>query len=914
MSEMTTRSSERGSVLRKLLYVLGALVALVVVAYFVLTSAAFFKGVILPKVGAGVNSEVTVADASISPFSQVTLRDLKVTPKGAETLLTIGEVRLRYSLMSLLGGKIVVDELAVDGPAVNVVNNADGTSNLDPLLKATKSTSTSTPASPAAAKPLVLDIKSVTVKNASVKQTVKFKDGGQQVMEIANGQLTLAGLKNDAAAKFDLGADLKLATSSPTNATLAAKLDAHFTINLGADAMPKTVNGALKLLVSQATGAAAELVEGAASLECDMTPVDIRQIALKFQKGAVELGQVRLHGPLDLAKQEGKLDLELSGVDRRLLNLVANTQGLDAILQLCGAPGGMAAYVQGMDFGATALSSTNHIELGAGGKNLAVSGQFHGKSVSVARQGVATPVLDLAAAYNVTVDQVQQNAWLREFTLDASSAQKPLLRGALSKPMKFDWKSGANAVEESALTVTLSGFDLRDYRAFLGTNLVSGVINGTLDLQAKAAGKQLFIKLNAAGADLAAVAGSNRVSGLGFQLDSGLTLNNFQKLQINRTEFKLRHGTTELASASATGNADVKSQDLVLAINARVSLPGLLGLAPAAGTPLTAGTLTFDASLKQENLTLPNSKTAAFARSVEGKLDLANLSGTAGGCQFERYDAAIAFDAVLKNNVSTVRKASGTIKQAGQAAGSFESQAEYDTATGAAKFSLKLAGLNENALRPFLAAAPGRQVVGLCRHQLRADRRLRSRRPIDDQGRLERDQPGHQRPGRPCARDAAGGPVQTRRRAAPAGRRTARLHADPDAHGPREERRASQGHGGFFQDQRHHRRAGPAGRHPRLHALLRPVHGRAGHAGQARVGHRGRQARRRCQRRADRAGAALARLRYQGHDQPPLPARSRGGQLPDRGETRRRQDAGPALPSHAQRRPGQRHRGSPGDA
>jgi hypothetical protein len=438
-----------------------------------------------------------------------------------------------------------------------------------------------------------------------------------------------------------------------------------------------------------------------------MTPVDIRQIALKFQKGAVELGQVRLHGPLDLAKQEGKLDLELSGVDRRLLNLVANTQGLDAILQLCGAPGGMAAYVQGMDFGATALSSTNHIELGAGGKNLAVSGQFHGKSVSVARQGVATPVLDLAAAYNVTVDQVQQNAWLREFTLDASSAQKPLLRGALSKPMKFDWKSGANAVEESALTVTLSGFDLRDYRAFLGTNLVSGVINGTLDLQAKAAGKQLFIKLNAAGADLAAVAGSNRVSGLGFQLDSGLTLNNFQKLQINRTEFKLRHGTTELASASATGNADVKSQDLVLAINARVSLPGLLGLAPAAGTPLTAGTLTFDASLKQENLTLPNSKTAAFARSVEGKLDLANLSGTAGGCQFERYDAAIAFDAVLKNNVSTVRKASGTIKQAGQAAGSFESQAEYDTATGAAKFSLKLAGLNENALRPFLAAALG---------------------------------------------------------------------------------------------------------------------------------------------------------------------------------------------------------------
>jgi hypothetical protein len=49
----------RGGLLRKLGILFGVLLALLVIGYFVLTSGAFFKGVILPKVGAAMNSEVT---------------------------------------------------------------------------------------------------------------------------------------------------------------------------------------------------------------------------------------------------------------------------------------------------------------------------------------------------------------------------------------------------------------------------------------------------------------------------------------------------------------------------------------------------------------------------------------------------------------------------------------------------------------------------------------------------------------------------------------------------------------------------------------------------------------------------------------------------------------------------------------
>src|SRR6185312_17483092 len=100
--------------------------------YFVATSSAFLKGVILPNVSKSLGADVTVADAQISPFSHVALRELKVQPPGADTLLTVQEIHANYSLWSIIGGNIAVSEVVIESPVVTVVQNADGTSNLDP--------------------------------------------------------------------------------------------------------------------------------------------------------------------------------------------------------------------------------------------------------------------------------------------------------------------------------------------------------------------------------------------------------------------------------------------------------------------------------------------------------------------------------------------------------------------------------------------------------------------------------------------------------------------------------------------------------------------------------------------------------------------------------------------------------------
>src|SRR6266566_5925159 len=199
---------KRRSWTRKLFILAGAFFVLLVVAYFVATSAAFLKGVILPRVGKALNAKITVGDASISPFSQVVLRQLKVQTTGTEPLLQANEVRLRYSLWSIIGGKIKVDEVTLESPTIQIVQNADGSSNLDPFLKKEAKPAEKPSAKPS--KPLQLDVKNVALKNVSVRAVQNLKDGGRQTFDLSEVNIGLDQLKIGVAGKLTLAAVMRL--------------------------------------------------------------------------------------------------------------------------------------------------------------------------------------------------------------------------------------------------------------------------------------------------------------------------------------------------------------------------------------------------------------------------------------------------------------------------------------------------------------------------------------------------------------------------------------------------------------------------------------------------------------------------------------------------------------------------------
>jgi hypothetical protein len=469
---VTPAPKKRRGWFRAIAWIFGILIVLLVVAYFVATSSAFFKGVILPRVGKAMNAQVTVSDASISPFSQVILHDLKVQPTGAEPLVTAAEVRLRYSLMDIIKGNIRVDEVTLVSPTVTLIQNPDGTSNLDPLLKATAA-KPAAPTPPSAAKSPQIDVRKVALTDATIRQVKNYANGTRDVVEMSHVNLTLDDLKNGQTGKLALGAEISV---QQTNVTLQAKLAGNFSLALTADLKPASVKGSARLDVTKAEGALADAVALGTELNVEVTPTDLKEVALRFQKGNANLGELRVSGPFDMQKLEGRLSIVLAGIDKQLLNLVG------------------AKY--GMDFGGTTISSTNEVELAKGGSVVTAKGQFDVTSFQLTRMNQTTPRLDLRKQYDVTVDRAQGVATLRTLAVTGTQNGKTLLKAELTSPMQIPLGNTNIALGDATLSVAVTGFNFADWKPFLGDVAPEGVLNMTAKVRSQPGDQQIALALD----------------------------------------------------------------------------------------------------------------------------------------------------------------------------------------------------------------------------------------------------------------------------------------------------------------------------------------------------------------------------------------------------------------------------------
>ncbi len=460
--------------LRLLVWTFFALLVLLLAVYFVGTSSAFFKGVILPKVSTALHATVTVSDASISPFHSVVLRDLKVQTTGSEPLVSAPEVRLRYSLMQIIGGNTHVDEVTLSSPTVTLVENPDGTSNLDPILKAqTGKPPESKPA--ASSKPVRVDLKRFALTRATIRKVKLYANGNRDLTELSNVNVTLDDLKNGQTGKLELSSDLKLDIHPPSPAAAGsaeAKLAGKFEFALSADLKPATIKGNLHCQVNTAQGALVDLASFASDLICEISPAEVKQIALRFAKGADQLGEVRLSGPMNIEKSEGQLTLQIRSIDKRLLNL--------------------AGVKSGLDFGTTTITSSNVIQLAKSGQAISAAGHLDINQLQVTRATQTTPQMDLRLQYAATIDLSAGNAVLRELVFTGVQNGTPLLRADLNKPMSFAW-GGASAVPDSTLNVALTGFNLADWKSFLGDSVTSGTLNAKLNLLSQQGGELMSI-------------------------------------------------------------------------------------------------------------------------------------------------------------------------------------------------------------------------------------------------------------------------------------------------------------------------------------------------------------------------------------------------------------------------------------
>jgi len=538
---------------RRLAIAGGAVVVLLIVGYFVVTSSAFFKGVILPRVGKALNAEVTVAEASISPFSQVTLRQLQVKTIGTEPLLKADEVRLRYRLMSILRGNLVVDEVTVVSPVIQIVQAADGTSNLDPLLRPS-APSARPPAPPAAAgPPPQLAVKAVALKDATLRLTQQLKDGNRETVELTKVNVTLDQLMNSQPGKLSLGGDLRLErVAGSVKSELQSRAAGTIDFQLGADLIPQTVKGSLTHEVLRAVGDFTELAGHRTVFDCEVSATEVKQLALRFFKGQGQLGEIGISGPLDLSKREGRLTLKAGPIDRQVLNLI-------------GAP-------LGLDFGPTRLDAVTQLDLNRNGSLISLSGRLNAEPFSVTQEGKATPPLDLHAGFSFTVEPAAQAARIQTLTLEGTQRRKPVLRGELSRPVAISWAKGVAAAGDAVFQFTLSDIALADWRAFTGETVAGGKLDLSLSLAAQPDGRRVTAELTSHLRDLAVMMDTNRLDQ--FEVNSQLTgqLEDFNTLKIASSSLEVARSNRPLATIETTASYLLTNAVLNLE-SCRVKLP-----------------------------------------------------------------------------------------------------------------------------------------------------------------------------------------------------------------------------------------------------------------------------------------------------------------------------------------------------
>jgi len=662
-----------------------AVLGLLVGGYFAVTSNAFFQYFVVPKVSAALNSEFKVARADIHPFSLIQLSDVSITPKGREKLLTAKAVGVRCGIFSLMRGDIIIDEVSLVGPEVSVIEHADGSSNLDPLLKAQKSTSPSkSGVAGKTALPPTLSIKSVKMTGAKVRHVKQRPTGGESVSELSQLSLTASGIKNNASGKAEVAAAILLQNSvraGPPTDSLIAKLTGAFNFSLAADLQPTSITGDSSFRVEKAAGSLSELQDVAANLHAETTPSEVKSLSLKFTKAAAPLGELRLSGPLDLTKREAKLKFEIVSLGSKVLNLAAANRGLD--------------------FGNTTINASSDIELAKNGNLLSLIGNLTVAQFQASRDGQSTPLLDLKCDYSLAVDKSAKSALLGVLNIVGTQNQKPLLQAGLTGPMTLAWADTAEATGDSSLLVSLSDINLAQWKPLLGEIAPAGFAKAELKINSQQTGRALTYNFKLSGENLTLLAGGKKLTGLNGGVEAGGEAKDLEQFKVTEINGQVSQRGQPTLSVQGTASYDVAQAVIMSDISVISSLSELLPVLAIPGTDATAGALEIQTRFLQKTNT----------QTINGRFRLAGFSGIVGGTAFLNYSTDADFELSSDERRIQLKRFTGRLHEGSKLGGKISITGNYDTYTTAADVTVKLTEFNQYGLRPFLESAFGNRRV-----------------------------------------------------------------------------------------------------------------------------------------------------------------------------------------------------------
>ncbi|HYE30728.1 MAG TPA: hypothetical protein VEH27_04825 [Methylomirabilota bacterium] len=677
MADTSSDAPRKKSWGRRLGIILGVLLALLVVTYLVVTSSAFFKGVIVPKIGAALNANLQVQDASIRPFSGVTLKGVKLQTTGPDPVVTADEVRVRHSLTDIIGGKMTIHEATLIAPVITVVQNPDGTSNLDPLLQGSKEKNADDGKSKSD-EPTQVNARNIAIQNGTLR-VIQRGTNGTTHAEITALNLTLDQIANGATSKLSINSGVQVDKSGGTNSgTLQGVLKGDLQFALDSKLAPQSASGQINFDTQRAEGAYKDAAQMAAAINVDVTPTEVRNLALNFNRAGRSLGQLRVNGPFDTAKTEGRLTVQLAGVDRNILEFL--TAG------------------KGMDFGSSALNSTNVINITQAGKAVALEGALAGRSLGLQQKNQQLPAIDLDAGYNVNVDLNKQSALVQRFNVTARQQGREFLLTSLSSPMTVSWGGASNTAPDAALSLILTNLNLADWKAVLPTNAPVGRVGARINLTSQRGGQLLRTDASLRVDQLSvALNPTNTIANAAVAFNTTGTVEQMKIVNLESFNFSLDQGNQNLARGSGAARYDLNATNLTAKLDLQAALAGALKIVPVADLAAQTGDLRLNTQITD----------AGGVRRLTGTITLTNFTGRYTEYDLNQFTANTDLDVAMRGDAVDISRVNIAFARAGASGGNVALNGKVNLATKQAAIAYGITNLNQNTIEPFLKSALG---------------------------------------------------------------------------------------------------------------------------------------------------------------------------------------------------------------
>jgi len=655
---------------RKILLLLGLTVGMLLVLYFGLTSQPFLQRVVLPRVGAACHAQISAANIALSPFAKLRLRQVRLTTTGDTPLLEADEILVRYRLFAVWAGRFAFPEIAIKNAKVRVVEAADGTSNLDALRH-------KGPPRPGVPMTPQIELGQVRLEQCALYFTRHTTDGSTHHSELRGLDLALDQLQNGAPGKLTLSVawaqtnHVQTVTPAAT-AQIAGTLSANLEFDLRDDLKPRTLKGDVKFGVGEAGGDYADLMGIKGTFRSDPAPNKVWEMTLRIEQGNRRLGQARLFGPVDLDRSEARVRFELEPLDPR-------------VLKLAGAP-------FGLDFGNTALSGTNLVDVSQRGDAISANGRINALQFSVRHPEGATPPLDLHLDYQVNLNRQEQAAIVHRFSLLGRQAERDLLSLSQDRAMNLAWGRNIHGLNPAVVSLTLNDLDLTQWRWVLGTNAPAGLLNLQARATCKRDGQEFDADVSASLRDLGLSIGPVHLTQALCDFRGHLIFSDYRRIHLDNFALSLAEQGTPLFTANGGAGYDLVSRDCSVQTSLEAELPKLLERFPSPGLTASSGQLSLGA--------LWNLERGSHRASLN--LSLSRFNGRVGEVALADTHFRIEGDGEARASKLNCRRLSVEARRGTTSAGVVETTGQYDLDKRVGEFTLNVVNLNEQVLEPAL--------------------------------------------------------------------------------------------------------------------------------------------------------------------------------------------------------------------